>query len=124
MKKIWNFLVKACKVTLNEIIKPMLLPWLAFMLVWLGFAVDGIDTVPALITSCVLCIAAYCVVFHYGANYRKYANVPKEKLTIVKEVDNNGNLVNIFYLSSNEIDKLIDIEIIEYKDSTKNGEEN
>lgn len=123
MKRIWNFLVKACKVTLNEIIKPMLLPWLSFMLMYVSFKLSLVDNTYASIISFIGMVSAYLIVFYFGAHYRKINNIKKEKLTIVKEVDDNGNIKKIFYTSSDTIDELIDINIIEYKDKSY-GDEN
>lgn len=122
MKAVWNWLVKASK-EIGKILKSCALPWLVYMCIAACTLLCCVNSAEASFIGITFGIVGIVLIDIYARNYRRLNSVPKEKLIIVKDLDKDNNVTKVYYLSSDEIDKLIDIEIIEYKEDIKYGKE-
>ena len=118
MKAVWNWLVKASK-EIGKILKASSLPWLIYMCISASTICCCVNTPEATIIGITFGIVGVVLIDIYARNYRKLNSLSKETLVIVKNLDENDNVTKVFYLSSDEIDKMIDVEILEYKEDIK-----
>lgn len=118
MKAVWNWLVKASK-EIGKILKASALPWLIYMCISASAICCCVNTLEATIIGITFGIVGVVLIDIYARNYRKLNSLSKETLVIVKNLDENDNVTKVFYLSSDEIDKMIDVEILEYKEDIK-----
>ena len=118
MKAVWNWLVKASK-EIGKILKASALPWLIYMCISASAISCCVNTPEATIIGITFGIVGVVLIDIYARNYRKLNSLSKETLVIVKNLDENDNVTKVFYLSSDEIDKMIDVEILEYKEDIK-----
>lgn len=122
MKAVWNWLVKASK-EIGKILKAGALPWLIYMCISASAIGCCVNTPEATIIAITFGIVGVVLIDIYARNYRKLNSLPKEQLIIVKNLDKDNNVTKVFYLSSDEIDKIIDVEFLEYKEDIKYGKE-
>ena len=122
MKAVWNWLVKASK-EIGKILKSSALPWLIYMCISASAICCCVNTPEATIIGITFGIVGVVLIDIYARNYRKLNSLPKEQLIIVKNLDKDDNVTKVFYLSSDEIDKIIDVEFLEYKEDIKYGKE-
>jgi hypothetical protein len=118
MKVVWNWLVKASK-EIGKILKASALPWLIYMCISISAICCCVNAPEATIIGITFGIVGVVLIDIYARNYRKLNSLSKETLVIVKNLDENDNVTKVFYLSSDEIDKMIDVEILEYKEDIK-----
>lgn len=118
MKEVYNWLVKASK-EIGKILRACALPWVIYMCISVSTILYCVNDTIAFIIAITFGIVGVILIDIYARNYRSLNSISKEKLIIVKDLDKDNNVTTVFYLSSDEIDKLIDIEIIEYKEDIK-----